>query len=238
MLIVGFIFIQVLLFGGLIFVLHKVLTQNVVSATKHIEELNSDYANKELDLNRQLEDVKKKSEDIINKAREEAQSVKTQILEEAEVERNKLLQQTHTHSEELIQQADKSGQMLLAEINERIAKEAIDKACKLIEEALPEQFKLDIHKRWIEDLLESDFTQFERLKIPKELQEVKIVSAFPLESAQRKNLLKKLEGILKRKLSLKEEVNPNIVAGFIVTIGNLVFDGSLRNKINERAKNA
>ena len=238
MLVVSVIFIQVILFGGLIFILRKVLTQNVVQATKHIEELGQDYANKETELNRQMEEVKQKSDEILNKAQEEAQQVRQRIIKEAETERDRLLQQTHTKSEELIQQADKSRQLLISEIDERIAKEAVDKACELIQDTLPEQFKLEVHQRWMEELLGNGFTQFERLKIPAGMKEVKITSAFALNDGQRKSLTKKLKDTLKREISLKEEVDSKIVVGFIVTIGSLVLDGSLKNKIQERARNA
>jgi F-type H+-transporting ATPase subunit delta len=90
----------------------------------------------------------------------------------------------------------------------------------------------------MEELLEGGFSQFERLKIPPGVGEIKITSAFPLNDGQRKNLVKKLKDALNRDITLKEEVNPKIVAGFVVTIGSLVLDGSLRNKIQEKARNA
>jgi len=238
MLIVSMILFQVILFGGLIFILRKILTQNVITATRHIEELSQDHAHKQTELNRQLEEAKQKSEEMLRTAQEEAQRTKTQVIQNAEVERDRILQQTHTQSEELIAQADRSRQLLLDEINERIAKEAVNKACELIHDTLPEKFKSDVHQAWIADLLEDGFAQFERLKVPLDLKEVKIISAFPLSTEQRKNLTKKLKDVLHRDIVLQEEVNPRIVAGFVVTMGSLVLDGSLRNKIQERARNA
>jgi len=238
MLIVSMILLQVILFGGLIFILRKILTQNVITATRHIEELSQNQAQKETELNRQLEEAKQKSEVTLKTAQEEAQRAKSQVIGDAEAERDRILQQTHAKSKELIQQADRSRQLLLDEINERIAKEAVNKACELIHDTLPEQLKIDIHQAWIADLLEDGFAQFERLKVPADLKEVKIISAFPLSTEQRKNLARKLKDILHREVGLQEEVNPKIVAGFVVTVGSLVLDGSLRNKIQERARSA
>jgi len=232
------ILLQVILFGGLIFILRKILTQNVITATRHIEELSQNQAQKETELNRQLEEAKQKSEVTLKTAQEEAQRAKSQVIGDAEAERDRILQQTHAKSKELIQQADRSRQLLLDEINERIAKEAVNKACELIHDTLPEQLKIDIHQAWIADLLEDGFAQFERLKVPADLKEVKIISAFPLSTEQRKNLARKLKDILHREVGLQEEVNPKIVAGFVVTVGSLVLDGSLRNKIQERARSA
>ena len=237
MLIVSMVVMMVVIFGGLILVLRKVLSQNVSLATRHLDELNDDYAKKEADLKRQLDDVRQKSEEIIRKAQEEAAQARAQMMKDAEAQKVKLLQETHTQAEELMQQADKSRQMLLDEIKDRIAREAVDKACELIQETLPEQFKLKVHEHWMEELMESGFAQLERLKIPEDIKEVKIISAFALNEGQRKNLTRKLKDALNKDISLKEEIDPRVVAGFIIHIGSLVLDGSLKHKIQERARN-
>jgi ATP synthase F1 delta subunit len=237
MLVVSMLVMMVVIFGGLILVLRKVLSQNVSLATRHLEELNDDYAKKEADLKRQLEDVRQKSEEIIRNAQEEAQQSKAQLMKDAEAQKAKLLQETHTQAEELMRQADKSRQMLLDDIKDRIAKEAVDKACELIHDSLPEQFKLKVHEHWIEELMDSGLEQLERLKIPEDVKEVRITAAFALEENQRKNLTRKLKDALNKDITLKEEIDPRVVAGFIIHIGSLVLDGSLKNKIQERARN-
>lgn len=238
MLIISMVVMMVVIFGGLILVLRKVLSQNVSLATRHLEELNDDYAKKEADLKRQLEDVRQKAEEIIHNAQEEAAQAKAQLMKDAEAQKAKLLQETHTQAEELMQQADKSRQLLLDDIKDRIAKEAVDKACELIHDTLPEQFKLKVHEHWIEELMESGLEQLERLKIPEDVKEVKITAAFALEENQRKNLTRKLKDALNKDITLKEEIDPRVVAGFIIHLGSLVLDGSLKNKIQERARNA
>lgn len=237
MLIVSMVVMMAVIFGGLILVLRKVLSQNVSLATRHLEELNDDYAKKEADLKRQLEDVRQKAEEIIRKAHEEAAQAKAQLMKDAEAQKAKLLQETHTQAEELMRQADKSRQLLLDDIKDRIAREAVDKACELIHDTLPEQFKLKVHEHWIEELMGSGLEQLERLKIPEDVKEVKITAAFALEENQRKNLTGKLKDALNKDITLKEEIDPRVVAGFIIHIGSLVLDGSLKNKIQERARN-
>ena len=181
--------------------------------------------------------MRQKAEEIIRKAQEEAAQAKAQLMKDAEAQKAKLLQETHTQAEELMQQADKSRQLLLDDIKDRIAREAVDKACELIHDTLPEQFKLKVHEHWIEELMDSGLEQLERLKIPEDVKEVKITAAFALEENQRKNLTRKLKDALNKDITLKEEIDPRVVAGFIIHIGSLVLDGSLKNKIQERARN-
>jgi ATP synthase F1 delta subunit len=157
-------------------------------------------------------------------------------MKEAETEKDRLLKQARSQSEEIIQQADRSRQLLITELEERIAKGAVEKACELIQTTLPEQFKRDVHSQWIEKLISESFEQLKHLQVPKEIREVKVTSAFSLTEEQRKNLSKKLKQLLGREIVLNVETDSKIVVGLIITIGSLVLDGSLKNKIQKHAQ--
>lgn len=238
LLIVSLVFVLIVIFVVMIVVLRKIMTQNVVSATKHLDELGQEYTKKEEEISRQLGEMQLKSQEIINKAQEEVQALKAQVTQEAETERSKIVEQARTQANEIIQQADKSRQSLLDEIDKRIAKEASDKACELIQETLPEQLKQEVHAHWLRELIDDGFSQLERLHIPKDISEVRIASAFTLSQQQREILSKRLKGILGYDVSLKEEIDPKLVAGIVINIGSLVLDGSLKNKIQERVNSA
>jgi F0F1-type ATP synthase delta subunit len=237
MIIIPLIALLVIVFTVVIIIFQRIMKQNVVLATRHIDELSQDYTKKDKEIDSRLEETKQKCKEMIDQARQEAQNIKEQVIKEAQTERDKILAQARTHSEEMIEQADKSRQLLLSEISERINKEATDKACELIQNALPDRFKQEAHLHWVEELISSDFNELERLRIPKDIREMKIVSAFALSEGQRKILSKKLKDVLGHDIVPKEEVDPKLVAGIIIHIGSLVLDGSLKNKIQERAKN-
>ena len=65
--------------------------------------------------------------------------------------------------------------------------------------------------------------------------QARVVSAFSLEPGQVEALKLKIREKLGRELGLKEELEPDIISGVIVHIGSLVFDGSLKTKIQEIA---
>ena len=234
--IIPLIVLLLLIFAVMIIIFQKIMKQNVVLATRHLDELSLDYAKKDKEINLRLQEAKQKCQELINQAGEEAQNIKAQMVKEAEDQRDKILAEARTQSEEMIQQADKSRQLLLAEINARINKEATDKACELIENTLPERFKQEVHLHWVEELISGDFNALERLRIPKDVREIKIVSAFGLNEGQRRALYKKLKEVLNCDALPKEEVDPKLVAGIIIHIGSLVLDGSLKNKIQEKTK--
>lgn len=63
--------------------------------------------------------------------------------------------------------------------------------------------------------------------------DVLLVSAFPLSAETRQNLIKKVELDLKTKVETREKVNPDLIGGFQLKIGNTMYDGSIASALNK-----
>ncbi len=73
---------------------------------------------------------------------------------------------------------------------------------------------------------------FEQLKAQHEgVLEAKIVTAFKLESGQLNNLVADLEKKFNRKVEAQVSVDPEIIGGVKVEIGDEIFDASVRGKL-------
>lgn len=236
MLIVPLIALQIVIFAVMIVVFRRIMTQNVVVATKHLEEMSRDYTEKEKKVTRELEEARQKSQEMISRAQEEAEKLKVEIVKHAEEERDALVKQARTTSEEIIQQADKSRQQLLTEIDERIGREAIKKACELIQGTLPQELRETVHTHWVEDLIENGFKQAGKLHLPEDVQEIVVESPFALTEEQNKKLIRVIKEAMGRAVTLRVQIEPKVVAGLVIHIGSLVLDGSLKNKIQENAR--
>lgn len=224
-----------LMFFGLVLMFRKVISGNVTSATKQLEEIGQEYAKKEAEIERQLDEIKRKSQEAISKAQEEAQKQKEQIVKEAQSEKSKVLEAAQVKVDEMIQQADKARHSLLAEIDQKVEEKALKRAIELLRQALPETLRQEIHSRWINDLISSSLEQLDRLRVDENVNEARVVSAFSLLPEQADALRLKIREKLGRELGLKEELDPGIISGLIVHIGSLVFDGSLKTKVQEIA---
>lgn len=238
MLIVALIILQLLIFTALIFIFRKVINQNVVVATQHLDELGRDYNDKQKKIDMQLEEAKVKAQEIVALAQQEAEKQKAEIIQSTQKEKDRLLTDARSRAEEIIQQAEKSRYQLLVDLDNRIEKESVQRAIGFIGQVLPESFRRQVHDRWTEDLLKESLGQLKQAHLPPDAHQVKIISAFPLDEEQRQSLFKKIKSELGKDIEFKEEVDSKIVAGFIVCVGSLMIDGSLKNKIEEQAKNA
>jgi len=77
---------------------------------------------------------------------------------------------------------------------------------------------------------------FEQLKAQYEgVLEAKIVSAFAMESRQLKKLIDDLERKFKRKIEAQVSIDPELIGGVKVEIGDEILDASVRGKLEAMA---
>lgn len=235
MLLVSLVVFLLLIFIGLIALLRGIISKNVALATGHLEGLSEVYGKKEKEIERQLQEAKQKAQEILSKAEEEARQKNAQLIKEAEDEKSKILNAAQGKVDEMMQQAGRSSKTLLSEINKKIEEKARAQAVELLQNSLPEQFRREIHRCWVEDLIAGDLEWLEHLHVEDKVQEAKVTSAFSLTQSQRDALEAKIKEKLGYPINLKEELDASIISGLVVHIGNLVFDGSLRSKIQKAA---
>jgi F-type H+-transporting ATPase subunit delta len=58
-------------------------------------------------------------------------------------------------------------------------------------------------------------------------------SAVPLTDAQRRRLAEALSSATDRKVEVKVVVDPDLVGGVVARVGDLIFDGSIRSRLDE-----
>jgi len=63
--------------------------------------------------------------------------------------------------------------------------------------------------------------------------EAQVVSAVELSAAQKKTLGQSLEKKTGKKIEAKYAVDKGLLGGIVVRIGDTVYDGSLRHRLNE-----
>lgn len=80
------------------------------------------------------------------------------------------------------------------------------------------------------------FQLFAELKADFEKEvDVDVTSASELSDAQQQELSQSLEKRLARKVKLNCNVEPALIAGFVIKAGDMVIDGSIKSKLNRLA---
>jgi len=224
------------LFGVVMFFMFKNLVHSrLVGQTEHLDAQQAALAKKKEEIDKQLEDIKRQSQEIMANAHKEAAEQKEKLSKEIQEQKAKILEAAHQEANEMIKQADNARLALMAEENDKIDERATLKAVSLLKDALPEDVRRTIHERWVSDLIASGYENLDRLKIPEGTKDVTVICAFELTDKQRGELAAKLTDKLGPGLNIKEEVDPDIIAGLVVNTGSLFLDGSLKFKIKEES---
>jgi F-type H+-transporting ATPase subunit delta len=63
--------------------------------------------------------------------------------------------------------------------------------------------------------------------------EAEVTSAAGLTAPQKKQLQETLERLTGRKIQAKYSLNPALLGGAVVRIGDTIYDGSVRNRLNQ-----
>lgn len=220
---------------GLIFFLRYILTRHFTNVQGRLDELTKEYATKQAELDKRFRQSKQEYQDIIIKAKKDAEELRNKTAKEANEEKERLISEARQKSEDMVNQAERTCEFLKKEIEQKIEEGSIGKACELLETSIPERFRHELHETWMKDASKSEF-QINRINLPKDIKEVRIVSAFPISKQLREDLLEKLKKKIGSKIQLKEEIDSKLVVGFIITIGSVVIDASLKYKIQNASK--
>lgn len=230
------VLIQLVVFTLLVVFLKIILTRNVSSATAHLHELNQDYNQKVEDANKRKQEVDKYYDELLIKAKADAEKNKVQILREAQATQETIIKEARQQSEDIIGQAQRAQEMVMAEIESKIETRSIDRACEMVNVVFSSEISEAIHREWVKELLKTGLGDLEKLHVPDDLKEVQIVSAFPLNESERSALENKLKKTLRPDIAVVEKIQPEMIAGLQVQLGSLIIDGSLRYKIKEAAR--
>lgn len=89
-----------------------------------------------------------------------------------------------------------------------------------------------------ESVLSQVATEFQRqYNNIKGIQEAQIVTATPLTPELRAEFSKMVAGQTGKKVQLKENVNPDLIGGFVLRVGDRQIDSSVRNSIRKLKNN-
>lgn len=233
-----FIVLQIVIFVGLVILLRRILSQNMLSAASHLQGLSAEYTRRHEELKRQVKEAERQYQEQLEKARIESAEMMTQAKQEAESTKMRTLSEARSESEQIIKQAMESSSGLKSEFEERVNRRAIQRAAELVQQVLPGALRKEMQSQWLDDLLKDGLSQVKQLALQEDIQEVRVASAFGLSEPQRRVLSSHLKEYLGREISIVEKVDERLVAGLIISVGNLVLDGSLQSKIRGAVRDA
>lgn len=169
---------------------------------------------------RVLEEALAERQRIVAEAVRQAEQQRAQILAEARAEAQRILEVAR-------EEAERERDRILGELRAQIATLALAAAHRVVGDALDESR----HRRLIQEF----FTSIP----PKVLDElrglkgdrVEVISAIPLQEEEKQNIRKELAARLELTGEVTFRVDPTILGGLIIRVGDRVVDGSVRSRM-------
>jgi len=238
MIIVPIALLLLTVFVLLVVALRWFMGRYATTATAHLQGLSQDYLRKQEELKKRLEESERHYHEQLAKAQEEARQLKAQAIREANAERQQMLELARQEAERIMQQAMQARDALQRDVTQAVELKAVERACELLRQVLPEEFRQTVHRQWVEQLLSDGLIDAGRLQTGAKAQEAAVASAFALSDAQRGRLREGLAAAVGHALAWQETVEPALIAGLKITLGHVVLDGSLSSKLRELARQA
>jgi len=232
------VLIQIFIFTMLILFLRVTLNRNISSATTHLHELNEDYNEKVESANKKKAEVDNYYNEMLLKAKADAEKQKVSILREAQETQEAVLKDARRQGEDIIANAHKAKEQALEEVGARVEELARLRASELVHDLLTAEMSESLHQQWVKELIKTGLEDLGKLNLPEGVKEIVVQSAFPLSSDQKSSMQKKFVAIFKKDVPLVEELSPDLIAGLRIRLGSVLIDGSLQFKIKETTRDA
>ncbi len=224
------ILIQVITFGLLAFLLRQFLTQHVTQSQDRLQQLVRGNRKREEDLKekRALLETEFKTKlaqhneemgQLKSVAEADAQKLQEEALARAEEERKKLLANAEAQKESFKKQ-------LVMEMEEK----TLNLASDIIHHVFTAAVAKGIHGQLTDELI-GEIEDSDGRGMQFDVEEVEVLVPYPLTDPQ----LQRIKTIFSKKMGkpveIKQTIQPDVMTGMVVRLGNLVLDGSLKNKL-------
>lgn len=220
-----------ILFAGLYFLLWKPILkmldqrkERIHQAMEDAERAREERERAQAEFNKRLDEAAQERERIIAQAREEAQEERKAILAEAE-------QETQRISIRAREEAQSEGERILEEVRGQVAALAIAAANRLIGEALDEERQRRLVDEFFTGISAGRVQIIDEAELAAGDTKARVTSALPLTEEEKATLASNLAAQLGAQPEMEFDVDPAILGGLVLKVGDRVIDGSVAGKL-------
>jgi len=225
---------QLVAFAIIVVVLKRMLMNDTLNAVKRLREVEADLARKEDAARRKMEENEKEFARRTAEMREELERAREAAERESEKKREAILAEAKRESDRIMKEAKLNEERLRREIQADMHVKALEYANGILGLVFSEQITGSLNEQFIGELIEA-LEGLDASSISIDASQMDFISSHPLDPAQRHQIEELLLAKFGTKISVQEKVDPALLAGLVIKLGDLEIDGSLRSRIREAA---
>jgi len=181
-------------------------------------------ANAEAEAKKIISDAQEKASELVREATERADAVGKEIKSAAEAEAAKI-------RENALDEAHHERDRILADVRGQIAGLAMAATQKLIGEVLDEKRQRELIDEFFSGVKSGKVVLLDNADVTGETAEV--TSAVPLKPEEKATIQNIILSRIGKQVPVTFNVNPNILGGLVIRVGDKVLDGSVTGQLEE-----
>ncbi len=231
---VGVVLAFLLLVGIILLTVRGLFARETTHALKRVrqreEELqtNADVLEQRLAQLEQAHRHKLKQADgeaerVIQEAKQQAANIRTAAVEEAK-----------HRARQLVMESEHTRQQMVKELRYELSSRAVAWTCTALQTLLTPEEQNSLHARLLHQLIQT-CEQVELGHVNGRLERIHVASAKPLAAEQREALQRCLSMKLNHPVTLEATTDANLIAGGVVSLGDVRVDGSVQQYLTRLA---
>lgn len=181
------------------------------------------------------ENAEKEAEKLLNEARSKAANEARDLTARAEEQAKEIVKEAEAKAgkarETALAEVDQERVRVLGEVRGQVAALAVAAAQKLIGEALDEKKQRALIDEFFSGVKAGKVTVLEGADAPGSA--AVVTSALPLSAEEQSSVQSQVAKTLGGKGEVTFKVDPNILGGLVVRVGDKVLDGSVAGQLND-----
>jgi F-type H+-transporting ATPase subunit b len=224
--------------AALYFLLFKPMMKRIDKRSEEKERNLREAREKEMEAEEKLNTI----EERLSNLNSEIESRLDEAFQKAQSERQSLLEATQEEAEKILSDAEneaaKRQQQEMEELQERLVDTILDISSQILVKTTPNE----VHENLIKDLTaeiwdmgKNDMRQVRTIRdsLSERTPTVHVTSGKELTADQQRSLVKTFSALADSNVNMEIEVEPSLISGIRVRIGDLVVENTLAMELNE-----
>lgn len=229
-----FLFLMVIICGGVLFALHHFFISSVEGAKQRLEKDAESARAREAELALKI----RQADEELKARKAELDMLETRLKNQIEAEANQkkeeLVTKARADAEEIIIKAQNSADALRKDIEKQMEMKILDYATNVLEAVLGNKTKETLEKDLMEEFIEQLKT-VDMSKISLEIKQATILTAGPISESNIKRIADIIKNKIQREITFSSKIEKEYIAGVVIQFGSLMLDGSLHQAIKDAA---
>ncbi len=224
------IIIEVFTFGLLAFLLRQFLTQHVTQSQDRLQQLVQENRKREDELKEKRENMESEFKVKNAQHREEMGRLKSVAEVDAQKMQEEVLAKAEEQGKRIVADAEAQKEKMRKQLVMEMEEKALTLASDIIEHVFTAELAKGIHTQLTDELIgEIEGSDSQGFQL--DVDGVEVLVPYSLTDAQMAKIKKIFTSKMGRSVDIKQTIQPDIMTGMVVRLGNSVLDGSLKNKL-------